>query len=358
MTITYQEKQEIKKAVDAHIDRYGSANKAAHSLKHISPGTLHQIKHEIWDQVSDAMFRNVGSQLGISAKNWHIVHTANFRRINNLLKDAQQDSKVFGMIGPAGSGKTKALENYAYGHKQVYYILCNEYMDRKTFLLEIMRILGRKGNGMSISRLMDDMVHQLKTKERPLLVFDEADKLPDHVLIFFITLYNNLEDHCGIVLAATEHLEKRIERGIRLNKKGYEEIYSRLGKKYIEIAQPGVQDITDICVHNGITSQEHISLIVKDSEFDLRRVNRKAYAIKKQMQKNAEIVDQAWNLLNEALHTRKPLKAQDAMDMVNEPSFSWVGLEDRFNKWSKLLTTYNKENAPKEQEEEETVNAQ
>lgn len=332
--ISYDEKNRIREATEAYIDRYGSLNKAANSLKNVSAATLHQIRHEVWDQINDNMWRNVGSQLGISGKNWIIVETANFIRIQKLMEDAQGDAKVFGMIGGAGSGKTKALEHYAYNHANVYYVRCAEYWDRKTFLGEIMRVIGRNTSGMNTVRMMDDLVHQLKTKNTPLLILDEADKLPDHVLCFFITLYNSLEDHCGIVMSATEHLEHRITRGVKLNKRGYQEIYSRLGRKYIEIAEPSTEDVVQICMANGVTHKDHIRAVIDDSKGDLRRVNRKVYAFKKIMEAGEATAENALELLNTFNVKKHRADYEAAVGLVNDPGFSWKGLERLLDTWT------------------------
>jgi hypothetical protein len=116
--------------------------------------------------------------------------------------------------------------------------------------------------------------------ESPLLILDEADKLSDQVLYFFITLYNQLEDHCGIVLIATDHLQKRINRGLKLNRKGYKEIYSRIGRKFVELHGVGSTDVAQICMANGINDTKQIKEIYNDCEGDLRRVKRKIHAFK------------------------------------------------------------------------------
>jgi len=340
--IPYQEKKRIHQAVLRHIERYGSKNKAANSLKNVSSATLHQIEHEIWDQIADNMWRNVGSQLGISGKNWVIVQTATFERIQQLMSDAQADAKVFGMIGTAGSGKTKALEHYAYNNQEVFYIRCAEYWDRKYFLGEIMRVIGRSTSGMNTSRLMETLVHQLKQRHQPLLIIDEADKLPDHVLCFFITLYNSLEDHCGIVLSATHHLEHRIERGIRFNKKGYQEIYSRLGRKYVEIHPPTSEDVVAICMANGVEHRDYIKQVIDDSKADLRRVNRKVYALKKITEENERVATEALEILNTFIH-KKHLKDYDAaLELINDTQFDWRGIPHLFEKWNKQKVVADK----------------
>ncbi len=71
----------------------------------------------------------------------------------------------------------------------------------------------------------------------------------------------------------------------RLHKKGYKEIYSRLGRKFIELKGVGSTDVNQICQANRITDKAQIKEIFEDSEFDLRRVKRKVHAIKQINQK-------------------------------------------------------------------------
>ena len=79
--------------------------------------------------------------------------------------------------------------------------------------------MGKDHSGYTVGEMMGEVVRLLKTQETPLIILDEADKLADNVLYFFITLYNVLEDHAGIVMVATGHLEKRIKRGIQTQQK-------------------------------------------------------------------------------------------------------------------------------------------
>src|SRR5699024_722609 len=98
---------------------------------------------------------------------------------------------------------------------------------------------------------------------------------------FFISLYNQLEGHCGIILCATNFLEKRIKKGLRTKRKGYEEIYSRMGRKFVELQVVNTEDIAAVCVVNGISDAKTINRIADDCECDLRRVKRAIWAIQK-----------------------------------------------------------------------------
>lgn len=119
----------------------------------------------------------------------------------------------------------------------------------------------------------------------PLLLFDEADKLPERVFHYFIDLYNRLEDKCGIVFFSTSYIKRRMAMGLRYNKCGYNEIHSRIGRKFFELERTAAHDVYAVCVANGVTDKGCISEVVKDSEeyeFDLRRVKKSIHRVKLQ----------------------------------------------------------------------------
>lgn len=286
--ITQEQKQGIKSKLSNYCDRMGSQNKAAKSIG-VSTATVTQVLNDNWELISDNMWRLIGAKINYSSSSWVAVQTRDFLTINSLLRDAQLNSNVFAVTGNAGSGKSFALKEYAALNERVYLILCNEYFNRKHFLAELLTAMGSDSAGYTVSDMMADIVRILKRQDRPLIIIDEADKLPDQVLYFFITLYNQLEDHCGIVLCATSHLEKRISNGVKLNRKGYREIYSRIGRRFIRLHGVGFTDVIAVCKANDVEDQKAIKEIFDDSEEDLRRVKRKIHAYKmklKQTQQN------------------------------------------------------------------------
>lgn len=285
--MTTLDKHAIVNELRAYCNRFSSQNKAANSLKNVSPGTISQMLNGKWDNISEAMWRGVLSQIGGKKLNtWSVVETRGFKEFTQLLDDARLYSNVIAVIGSAGSGKSETSKRYAADNKNTYRLVCSEFWNRKTFLGELLAAMGRDHGGMTVYEMMATVVRELKKQDDPLLILDEADKLIDQVLYFFITLYNELEDHLGIVLCATEHLRKRIDRGINLNKKGYNEIYSRFGRKFIELTGINHADVFQVCMANGIEDRETIMKIWDDCEGDLRRVNRKVHATKQK--ENAE----------------------------------------------------------------------
>lgn len=277
--INVEQKQQIKNALVAYIEQKGSQNKASKTIG-VSGATLSQIVNGNWENIADEMWRKVSAQIGNKDNEWVIVRTRDFQLIEHLLIDAKEHSNVYGIVGEAGSGKSEALKAFEKDNQHTYLLDCNEFWNRKYFLAELLTAMGRDYSGLTVAEMMNEVVRLLKSQPIPLLMLNEADKLSDQVLYFFITLYNLLEGHCGIILIATDHLEKRIKRGLKLNKKGYKEIYSRIGRKFIELKGVGSSDIQQICIANGIEDNKLIKEIIEDSEFDLRRVKRKIHALK------------------------------------------------------------------------------
>jgi len=272
-------KQAIQSHLQTFVDRAGSQNKAANLLRGISGATISQILNNNWDQISDDMWRSVAAQSGYQEAKWNAVETRDFRILMNLLADAKENSNVFAVTGDAGSGKSFTLKRFANENRGTLYLCCAEYWNRKMFLGELLFTMGRDGSGMNVNELMYEVVRHLKMADRPLIILDEADKLPDQVLYFFITIYNQLEDHCGIVMCATDHLQKRIKKGLRTNRKGYKEIYSRIARRFIELKGVSSNDIILLCKANGVDDTKQIKDVIDDAEGDLRRVRRRIHAI-------------------------------------------------------------------------------
>jgi DNA transposition AAA+ family ATPase len=282
------EKVEIQGALKIYCEQKGSQNKAANSLLNVSSATVSKIINGDWGLINEVMWRNLSAQLGIKSKFWNIVETRDYRLLNALLGDSQAESNVLAIEGEAGTGKSLISRNYSESHPNVFLICCGEHWNRKTFAQAMLRSMGRSADEDTIVNMMEVIIADIQKLEKPLIIIDEADKLSDQTLYFFITLYNQLEDRCGIILLATDYLGKRIHRGVRLNRKGFKEIYSRLGRKFIALHGANANDITDICIANGVSDRSTIQAIIKDSENDLRRVKRKIHGVLKN--RNSDLV--------------------------------------------------------------------
>lgn len=274
------EKEAIAAKLRAYVESKESQNAAAKSLRGVSAATVSQILNGNWELISDDMWRTVANQTGYDPRQWSVVETEGYTRMTQVLTDAQQHSLVMAVVGDAGCGKSQAIKVYAEQHRGVIALSCSEYWNRKEFLSELLQSLGTEPGGSTVADMVREAIRQLKRREGVLIILDEADKLSDQVLHFFITIYNKLEDTVGIVLCATQYLKKRIERGVVNNRKGYKEIYSRIGRKFIPMPVVNRCDIKGVCLANGLDDRREIERIIDDADNDLRRVKRLVCALK------------------------------------------------------------------------------
>lgn len=285
--ITNEEKEMIRVRLGEYCEMKGSQKRAATSLVGVSPATVTQIVTGKWELINEKMWRSIAAQIGVKQTRWNIVETRNYKALSDIFANAQENALVLAVCGEAGTGKSLTAAHYGAENPNVYVLACSEYWNRKTFLRELLRVMGKNPAGDTVGDMVDDVVMALKRRENPLIILDEADKLSDQVMFFFITFYNKLEDYCGIVLMATDYLEKKVRRGLRLNKKGYKEIYSRIGRRFVAMPGLSATDISDVCRANGVEGLREIETVKKDCEGDLRRVKRKCHAFNR-MRRQAE----------------------------------------------------------------------
>lgn len=280
-----KEKDAIREALRAYVSKYPSQNKAAGSLKNTSVGTISNILNGKYENISDEMFRNISAQVGGgNGSGWRIVETRAFQEIHYALDDAQHWRNVTWIVGEAGCGKTTTARAYTEDHREVFYVLCSEDMKKGDFVREIARTVGIRTDGHNIREIWGLILDDIIQMEAPLLIFDEADKLTEAVFLYFISLYNKLEDKSGIIFMSTDYIKKRIERGLRYRKPGYKEFFSRMGRKYFELEETSAHDVYGICVANGLSDKRSIEAVIRDAEncdFDLRRVRKAIHRAKR-----------------------------------------------------------------------------
>ena len=287
MEMTNNEKQLIADKLRVYVAKFASQNKAVASMKGTSAGTVSNILNGKWENISEDMWRKVSDQVksvGDQDGGWQIVETQAFHDITLALRDAQDYKNVTWVVGEAGSGKTTTARIFGEENREVFYVLCSEDLHKGDFVREIATKMGIRTDGYTVRELWMTIQDELIQMDAPLLVFDEADKLIESVFQYFISLYNKIEDKCGVVFLSTDYIKTRISRGLRCKKRGYKEFYSRIGRKYFELEDTTPQDVFAICSANGLTDRKDIEEVITEAdgcEYDLRRVKKSIHRVKR-----------------------------------------------------------------------------
>ena len=285
--LTTEQKEQVRSALLAYCDNFPTRNRAAESLQNVSSATVSQLINGKYELISDDMFTRIAVQIGFSFDSWTLHEGKTFCEITYAFADAQAYRNVTWVVGDAGCGKTTAAIEYRRTHRNVFYILCSEDMRRSDFVREMAKQVGAPTDTTNLRDMLENAISMIAFLSNPLLIFDEGDKLTDSVFNYFISIYNRLEGHAGIVFLSTDYIKRRIENGLRYNKKGYKEINSRIGRRFYEVSATEQNDIYAICQANSLTDRADIEEVLKDakrSENDLRRVKRCIHARKRMIE--------------------------------------------------------------------------
>ncbi len=276
--MTTEQKQAIAELLRSYVEQYPNDSAAVASLKDVSHATMIAIRDGRWQNISDKMWRNVGKQTGWNPGGRHeaaVVETRDYRTMLFYFNLAKNEGETFSIVGGRGFGKSFAGKHYRDSMKgrNVYYLECAEYWTPKHFLGEIIAAMGKTFIGSTYD-MMAFIIAEMRRQDNPLIILDEVDKLDDKSLRFFITLYNRLNKLCGVVWTATDNISRRLMRGLRLGKTGYDEIYSRIGSAHIQLSGTTYDEVKAICEANGIDDLEEINRLHNEYSGDLRRVDR------------------------------------------------------------------------------------
>lgn len=285
--LTVEQKNAIRESLQAYIASYGSQNKAANSLD-VAAATLSAINKGDYAKISDEMWLKLSTKIGGTTQGEAVmVETSVTRDLSFCMAENRANRDFIWAISPAGSGKT-VVAKVARQQTNTFYILCDEDMKKKEFALEFARSAGIRVNSSKNARsIIMEVVEYIREHKDVLIIFDEADKLSDNILNYFITIFNYFEDmegnqSVGIQFISTDYIATRMERGLRYKKKGYQELWSRLGAKFYEVDKNTPNDVEAICRARGVMGQRDINEVIKEADrtnYDLRRVARKINAL-------------------------------------------------------------------------------
>jgi hypothetical protein len=234
-----------------------------------------------WDNIASAMWTKVASALGYRPTGWQMAEITNTRIVQHVLDNAKAQSLFMAVSHRAGSGKTAGQSAYETANRSnsVFSLSCREWAKRE-FLQNLAQSLGLESGSKAQS--MDSLLmavtdfFKVRAAQRPLLILDEADKLKGPAIRTLITLFNECEDRLGVCIIGTDHLAKQMQADARYNRKGAEELLSRFGRRFINLVGATLQDVSQICIANGVTDKETIKTIFNECEPVNRMVERQS----------------------------------------------------------------------------------
>lgn len=296
-------KEKTKKLIEAEKQRLGSYESVAYKCG-VSPATITQVMQDKYNTESETMIAKIAQTLGYEGENaWQIVPIINSTSILKVVNEARQKSLFVAISDKAGSGKTAALKHYyAESKGGVFFVQCREWGKRE-MLRQFCKSLGIAiPSGYMSNDELGELIFDYFSKRvrmKPQLVIDEADKLKPSALRFLIPLFNEHEDKLSVIISGTENLEKEIKRGVQYAAKGYDEIDSRFGRKFIHLTGATFKDVQAICNANGVHSTDTHKAIFEECGVANKTIESRNIKVVEDLRRLKRII-QRYQILNQA----------------------------------------------------------
>lgn len=235
----------------------------------INVGALSTILAGKYGANEQKMLQKIALKLNFKPKEWTLDRTTfDYKTIKTVVEDAQQEAMWFAISNKAGGGKTAPLEDIFNQDKTgaLVYMRMEEWSARQFLAKLIERTQGERalaGKYKTIAELMDMVIGYFSELAfiKPTLMLDEFDKLKPSAKRLLIPIYNRTEGWLSVIASGTENFKKEIKAGVRIAKKGYDEIDSRFGRSYITLRGASKAEIYNICKLNGLKNEESLQQI-------------------------------------------------------------------------------------------------
>lgn len=199
-----QQKIELKARISQYCEERGLSRADFAVKAGVSPATLSAIDNEQWNKISDSMLRrleNIVAQ-GSAAS---VYTTSDFEAVMKLCETAREHKLMIGLIGDTGTGKTTALNAFAYS-KNVYKVSFEKSMNPRQFFKSLLREIGIDFDD-NVNSMIGRVAQELNMKKSPLLIIDEAGKITHPVMLYLHDLREKTMLNCGIVLAGMPYFK-------------------------------------------------------------------------------------------------------------------------------------------------------
>lgn len=185
--------------------------------------------------ISDMYWIKIASQLGIEVKKnyWEIKQTPQMVAILAALEEAKEYGRTITIVGETGSGKSYVVDLFMKKNPVACYKVTISNLDNIGDIInKLADAMGLKIETTSRSNKLREITFtllQMKYRyQQPVVIFDEAEYMSHVALCAIKSMYDLLNEICGIVMIGTEQILKNYDRLRNKNKTGIPQLYRRI----------------------------------------------------------------------------------------------------------------------------------
>ncbi len=258
------QKTDIRTAVTAYCTARGLSKSELATRLGVSSATLGNIEAGRWDSISEAMWLRVWAGVKPHQRGRVLIETDNLREVVQVCEEARETAALVAVLGDTGLGKTTAARHYA-ARPGVYYLTYEKTMRPTHFFAALLREMGVDFVG-NLYAMVERVADELRRQPQPLLLIDEAGKLPHAMLLNLHVLRDKLADECGMVLLGMPYFRDNLVKGVNRQREGYAEFFRRI-ELWHELKRPTRAEVETLCTESGLTDREAVKRLHKHRDF-------------------------------------------------------------------------------------------
>jgi hypothetical protein len=200
-------------------------------------------KGQIDGVLADRHWINIARELGVGVhqRQWQPARTAVFTQIESEINFCQENSKSMIYVDDCEIGKTFTAKYLSRSLRNCFYVDASQAKTKCEFVRKLARAVGIDPSG-KYAELKDDVKYYLKFITKPIVIVDEAGDLEYSAFLELKEFWNATEGVCGWYMIGADGLRAKIEKGIRNQKVGYRELFSRFSGNFRSTVPVGRQE--------------------------------------------------------------------------------------------------------------------
>lgn len=281
MQLSTEFKNKVVAALLEARKKFGGSDAAFAKQYDINGSVYSQIKNgkDLDGLLRDTQWLQMGRELGVTIgeRKWNMVRTEVFNTIEEEVIFCKENSKSRILVDDTDLGKTFTAKHLSKAIDNCFYLDCSQAKTKQHFVRSLAKVIGVDNNGKFVD-VKANIKYYLQLLERPVIIIDEAGDLDYGAFLELKEFWNATENSCGWYMMGADGLRAYLTRGIKNQKVGFREIFSRYGNKYgrvtpvdnnerISFYRTLLTQVVKANATNGVNVSEIVNkCLAKDSE--------------------------------------------------------------------------------------------
>lgn len=193
-----------------------------------------------------------------------LFNTLDYEAVCKLCDTARRHHLMIGLIGDTGTGKTTSTTEYAQ-RQNVIRITYEKSMNPRLFFIALLEKFDDDFEGTTHA-MIGRAAEILNGLDSPLLIIDEAGKLPYTMILHLHDLREKIKDHAGVVLAGMPYFKSNLQKFASKGKEGCSEFLRRINIWH-ELEGLSTKEAREVSQMNGIDDPERLKELSRKRRF-------------------------------------------------------------------------------------------